>query len=304
MNVVEAYMKFNGQLIILISGLSGCGKNALAKSISKDFSIPLISRNDYRKEGYDNKFTLKNGKEIINWNTDDSIDWDKLNKEINELKKSGIVISGFGFPKDKLKFKTDFHLHVSISKQNCLAKRKQYLEKHKEKYPDEYEEFQSGQAKLKLNQLTIPYYQETVKNSIITKFLNSNERSEDKVYDEAFETIINRIQEFLTKYNEKTSKMPQNRIKRNNMTKVTENSNKKKRDHITKYLQTNSLLSQKAAEQKQNMVYEMSPDEPEQEPFYGNDSSDYGDSSSDYRISKHPYENFKGGEIPKSIYRL
>lgn len=307
MNIVEAYMKFNGQLVILISGLSGCGKNALAKSISKDFSVPLISRNDYRKEDYDNKFTLKNGKEIINWHTDESVDWDKMNKEVNELKKSGIVVTGFGFPQNKLDFRPDFHFHVAISKQNCLAKRKQYLEKHKDKYPEEYEEFESGQTKLKLNQLTIPYYQETVKKSVITKFINSNDKTEDEVYDEAFEGVISKIQEFLKDYNKKqSSKHQQRKMSRENpqVQQVKEDGDQKKKESIMKYLQNNDLLTRKAAEQRKQLVYEMSPNEPEPEPFYGDDSSDYGDSSSDYRISKHPHERFKNDMIPKSIYRL
>ena len=36
-NVVEAYIKLNSQLIILISGFSGSGKTLLAKNIEKDF---------------------------------------------------------------------------------------------------------------------------------------------------------------------------------------------------------------------------------------------------------------------------
>ena len=38
-NIVHKYIKDNAQLIILISGFSGCGKTLFAKSIAKDFDI-------------------------------------------------------------------------------------------------------------------------------------------------------------------------------------------------------------------------------------------------------------------------
>ena len=34
MNIVEAYIKFKGQLLIFVSGLSGCGKSTIGKKIA------------------------------------------------------------------------------------------------------------------------------------------------------------------------------------------------------------------------------------------------------------------------------
>ena len=47
MNIVEEYTLQNKQLIILISGLSGTNKSALAKEIQRDLKIKLENLDDY-----------------------------------------------------------------------------------------------------------------------------------------------------------------------------------------------------------------------------------------------------------------
>ena len=47
MNITEVYNKFNNQLIILISGLSGSGKTSLAHKIEKDFKLKCIKFADF-----------------------------------------------------------------------------------------------------------------------------------------------------------------------------------------------------------------------------------------------------------------
>jgi hypothetical protein len=79
MNIVEAYLKFKGQLIILISGISGCGKSSVARKLSNDLNIKYINQFDYYIKNYDNQFTFPNGTNITNWYTDDAIDWTKFN---------------------------------------------------------------------------------------------------------------------------------------------------------------------------------------------------------------------------------
>ncbi len=92
MNIVEAYMLYNKQLIIFISGLSGCGKTKIAKKISDNFKIYFQEIINYTKKNYDDKITLPDGTEILNLYTDDAIDWDKLNKYIDKVKHNGVVI--------------------------------------------------------------------------------------------------------------------------------------------------------------------------------------------------------------------
>lgn len=178
MNIVEAFIKFQHGLIILLSGLDGCGKMALAKNISRDFKIGLIDQRDFYREDYDQKVTFPNGQEVINYETDDAVDWDKFNEQVKQMAPKGVVISGFSFPVEKLGFKPNYYIHLTMSKQLCMEKRKI---------------MDDATEKLKMNQLTFPYYLESMKKFPIDKIINTNDKNDDSIYDEVFDYLIPEI---------------------------------------------------------------------------------------------------------------
>jgi len=193
MNIVEAYIKFKGQLVIVISGINGCGKSEVANDIASDMELDFVDQFDFFKENYNKKTELINNIKIINWDTDDAIDWDKFNNRVNEEKSNGIMVVGSSFPTDKLKFDIDFHLHVSLSKKVCFEKRKGFLEKHRDKYPEDV----SDNELLKFNKFTFPYYLLTQEHNKINKYLNANKSTLDEIYDQAFEYLMFMIQKWL-----------------------------------------------------------------------------------------------------------
>lgn len=197
MNVVEAFIKFRGQLLILISGLPECGKLTLAKNISRDFKIKLINQYDYYKSDYDVKTTLPDGSVLINWYNDNAIDWDKFNGDIDNFKKKGLVVVGVSLPEDKIKSEVDYHIHLKISKLNCIERRKKYLEMNKDEHKEEFKLIDTTTEKLKMNLLVFPYYLEATKNSKINKFLNINELNDEQIYEDVFDSLINFIQKYL-----------------------------------------------------------------------------------------------------------
>jgi uridine kinase len=209
MNVIEAYTKFRGQLIIIISGLSGCGKTTIAKELSDDLKLKFIDQHDYYIKDYDTKEILSDGTEIINYDTDDAIDWEKLNNDIND--KKNVIISGFSFPTEKIKFKSDYHIHLKISKQKCLEQRKQFLENDDKKTTIET---------LKFNKFTFPYYLSSVEKSKIDKFININEISDQEISDAIFNWIVESVEIWLYKIKDKT-KEP---IKENSMKNPKKNN--------------------------------------------------------------------------------
>jgi adenylate kinase family enzyme len=202
MNVVEAYIKFKKQLVILISGFNGSGKGKLAQHISKDLKIDIVNTSQYYKDGYDIRVKLADGSEVVDWDSIDAIDWAKLNEYVNENKNKGVILVGFAFPVEVLKFETDFHLHVKINKQNLLENRHTYLEENKEKYSKLYELKGKPIELMILNQITYPHYLKYLESSKIDRFLNSNDESIEKLYDITFDYMIEKIQQYLNSLNQ------------------------------------------------------------------------------------------------------
>lgn len=234
MNIVEAYIKFKGQLVILVSGMSGSGKSNIAKEISRDFKIENINTNKFCKKDYTNKVTIQvptkvnessiteaetpkpnvavnnNNIEIINWDTDDVYDWDMLNKEIEKYSKSGVVVSGVTFPKDKINVKADFHIHIKLNKQNLFKRRIEYLDEHNEDCQQSGRNLNKDIELLIFNKYSFPYYLEYTSRNIITKYINGNELMgdtekdklyHDKLYDESFDYLMSQIQRYLDNQN-------------------------------------------------------------------------------------------------------
>lgn len=197
MNIVEAYVKFNDQMIIIITGISGCGKSALAKNISNLFKMQRLDQHNYYKKDWDKKETLADGTEIIDYDTDDAIDWERYNDDINKLKEKGVIVSGVSHPSERLKFKPDYHIHLNISKQACIDRRKEFFTKNKEEYPEDSELLEKPAEKLKFNRFTFPYYLETSKKGNVNKFFNITDKSDEEVFDEIFEYLMVSIQKAL-----------------------------------------------------------------------------------------------------------
>jgi adenylate kinase family enzyme len=233
MNIVEAYIKLKGRLVILISGMSGSGKSKVAKEISRDFKIENINANKFCRNDYNVKVPLpfvsnvdnavpkraNVGDEIINWDTDDIYDWDSLNKEIVDRSSKGVVVSAIFFPKDKLKAEFDFHLHIKLGKQNLFKRRVEYLDEHNEDCRKQDRNLDKDVELAIFNKYTFPYYMEQPqRTATITKFINANEfmtdasgtmrrvddiekTYHDKLYDDAFDYLMSQIQKYLANRN-------------------------------------------------------------------------------------------------------
>lgn len=194
MNIIEAYINFKNQLIIIISGIAGCGKNKLARNISENFNIKLLKQYDYIKSDFSNKVTIQDNMTVNNFNTDDAFDWDRFNSDINKYKKSGVVITGISFPKDILEFNADYHIHLSISKQECVKRKHKYLEKNKDTHKDEYALIGTPLEMTYMNKLIFPYYLESIKKMHINKFLKGTGLSDEKIWDSSWDILIQFIQ--------------------------------------------------------------------------------------------------------------
>ena len=194
MNIVEAYIKFNKQLIIAISGISGCGRINLAKDIERDFNLKLIDLYDFYDLDYEETVQIKD-KTIINWYKQEAFNWNKFNEYVNENKNKGIVLVGLCFPDDKIDFNIDSHIFVGRDKKECLEKRQEFIKRNKETYKYEYNNLDF--EKTKFNKLEFPFVLEMQKKSKIDKFVNATELTSSQVYDRIYEYLIVLIQKKL-----------------------------------------------------------------------------------------------------------
>lgn len=189
MNIVEAYIKKRKQLIILISGFSGCGKTVIAKNISKDFNISFLNLNNFMKKDYAETSEPKEilGKKIIDWDDPNAIEWDEFNEAV--MKNKNVIVSGFGFPLENLKFKTDIHIHLKIPKDFLIKNRKEYkLENEDSKLNDIDEKLE----RTILNALSYPHYMAILSKSKVDLTIQVKENLKE-TYDEVFDSLINII---------------------------------------------------------------------------------------------------------------
>jgi len=127
---------------------------------------------------------------------------------VNELKGKGVVISGFCFPPDVLKFESDFHIHTAISKQVCLKRQNKFITRNKSKYPNEYNELNTPTESMKMNKILYPAYLKYNKSMVINKYMNVNDLDQNQIYDSSFNYLIQEIEKFLYRKQSQSNKKP------------------------------------------------------------------------------------------------
>lgn len=192
MNIVEAFLKFNGKLIIILSGLSGSGKKAIAKFIERDFKLVLINIDDYVISNFDKTQVLQNDVKIINWDDVDSYDWEKINQVVLENQSKGVILCGPYFPTKKLQFETDFHIQIKVPKQILIENRLKYAESNESKFKG-----LSEYIPMIVNQITYPSFLKYSEESKIDKHVNSKEHTNDQIYDQVADFLFFKIKENL-----------------------------------------------------------------------------------------------------------
>lgn len=233
MNIIEAYIKFFGKLIILLSGLSGSHKTTIAKFIERDFKIKLINIEKYTKDNYNKTVELNNGTNVIDWDNIESFDWDKINEDINKYKGEGVIVCGPYFPEGTITNKVDFHVQIKVQKQNLIEKRYKYVKEHPDKFklPKSFDQHLISNI---VNQLTYPYMMEYVQKSKIDKFINTIDKNEDQIYDEVAEFLFYKINEHLKNRNDQSDMPHSNRFNHSDNNR-RDRTNKENSGYTTSY---------------------------------------------------------------------
>lgn len=238
MNLSDEYIVRKKGLIILLSGLSGSNRTVLAKEIERDFKLKLINLESYCRKENTKQFEINSDITVTDWEHIDVYDWDKFNENVNSQKEKGVIIYGDYFPTFKLNFEPDFHIHIKVSKEKLIEKRKEYIENNPEECAEMLEFVKTGKLELIINKMTYPYYLEYRDKSNIGKFVNADKNTPDEMYDQIFDYIIFSMRKFLNEYYQEhpNEKSPQ-ASPRNNKDDIKDNNdnndNEDKKEDIT-----------------------------------------------------------------------
>jgi uridine kinase len=207
MNIVEAYKSQQKQMVIMLSGFSGSGKSLLGKSLVRDINrnkgeksseFVFLNLNDfYKDESEYNKIVEVGELKVVDWDDPEAVDWEKFNMKINEIKSDGVIISGFAFPKDKLNFYSDFHIHIKISKDDLIKNRHEFTQEKLDDKTSRVGEIGEDMEKRILNKVTFPHYLKSLESSQINKSITVEKNEIKKVYDEMFDYLMEMIKKKL-----------------------------------------------------------------------------------------------------------
>jgi energy-coupling factor transporter ATP-binding protein EcfA2 len=182
MNIIEAYIKYNDGICILISGLSGSGKSSIANKMNKLFNIDILNLDSYCIENNDRKFQLTDSISITDWEHIDSYNWENFNKDLIKYKKKGVIAYGPYFPTNKINIEADYHLNVRITKQKLEENRHNFIKENPFKCKELTEYLNTPIEHLIINKMSYPYYLNYTKESTVTKVFDVADNTTDKMY--------------------------------------------------------------------------------------------------------------------------
>lgn len=180
--ILDEYIKRNKQFIVLVLGLPCSNKSELAKELMVDLKLPIININDYLIE---NKFIDKevDGVKFKLYEHPDNYNWEKINLNVNSLKKRGVILYGNYLDIDKIDWIPDTTYFISLGYSNC---RKKLIEKKLLPYPENDQRVQ-----LYFNKIFNPIYEELKTKVKINKFFNVKEDTTfNQIYDELFDGLM------------------------------------------------------------------------------------------------------------------
>jgi len=235
MSVLDEYIKINNKLVILVSGLSGSKRSSLAKEIQRDFSLKIVSLENYCLSSSDKEVDFSFGK-MIDWEHIDVYDWDKFNADM--VTHDRVVVYGDFFPSSKITFKPTFHIHIKISKEKLIKVRKEFIEKHKDTCVEMYNQIEHIDTII--NKITYSHYIKHRNESKIDKWLDYDENTLDKLYEHTFNYLIESMTKVLNEYYSQVSSTDKH--KKNDTKKHKKHKKNEENDYHNDYYNDDHIV--------------------------------------------------------------
>jgi hypothetical protein len=190
-NIIEAYIKIHNQLIIYISTFPNIIMRPVIENLGKYLKLKVI----YQQEFMEAITTKLDDVEYVSFYDNKQFATSKFNSVVLENCRNGVIIVGNVIPTNLLKFKIDYHIHLSLNKKVIVE---YYNTNDILNKPEET-------SKLIINKVIYPFYMETLKEGHINIFINSYDSetnkimTDDDIEEKVWNTIINYIQNNLRK---------------------------------------------------------------------------------------------------------
>ncbi len=185
MNILQSYIQKYGQFIVMILGMPCTNKSEIAKELVIDLKLPILNINDYLIH---DKFIDKkvDGLKFKLYEHPDNYDWDKLNRDVNYVKSSGLILYGNYLDIDKINWKPDFNFFISMNTNICKLKLIQ-----KNLLPNDKDD---EKVKIYFTKIFNPIYDELKEKIKFNKFFNVKETTTfDEIYNELFDLLMKLI---------------------------------------------------------------------------------------------------------------
>jgi hypothetical protein len=120
MNILDAFIKKHGQIILVIIGKPCTNKSYIAKEFADDLKLPLINMNKYYVDGTYVEKTVNDTSYKL-YDHPDNINWDAVNSEVETKKteRGGVVVYGNYLDSAKITFKPNFVFFVNMNNNLC-----------------------------------------------------------------------------------------------------------------------------------------------------------------------------------------
>lgn len=191
MNIIQVHIEEFKQIIILVLGMPCSNKSEIAKELSQDLKLDIISISDYIiKDKYVEK-EIENIKYKI-YEDVETIDWNKLNNDVKE--KKNVIIYGNFIDFNKIDFTIDYTLFYSMNNKLC----KQIII---ENDLVDFDKNDENKFNIWYTNILLPIYENLKTSGKINKFYNIKEDTNyEKLYDETFDIMMHYLTTKLNKH--------------------------------------------------------------------------------------------------------
>ena len=255
-NIYDAFLYKYKKLILIITHTPGLDITDLITDISQNFNMRTINLEGpkiIKKDNLDQYNYKKVNNDVANILKEND---DKLKSSFKGYYGQGILLYGLSFPKSKIDFRPDLHLHLSITQ-------KQFIKLNSNVEGSLYDSFA-----------------DILSQNIINKYYNLKTDMTDEINDTIFYKIIDFIEKKIYNKNYEEYSTKNKMLKENTQTEESDQTEKSKSLSQTDDSKYDTIVNEITDELEEDSIEQALEDA--EYNFFNNDSDNY----TDFRLSE------------------